>query len=75
MQMIDIAQTNMIRHPSSADESISEPCSEVRAGFREFGRRAPTSIEKALYAEKPCITFEVFIERGSSRYVSAWLTY
>lgn len=75
MQMIDLAHTNIVLHPQIEDESISEPCSEVRVGFREFDRRAPSSIEKALYGAKPCVTFEVFVERGSSFFTSSWLCY
>lgn len=80
MQMIDIEQNTIrIRPPSdersNAVEPMSEPCSEVCVDFREFDRRTPSSIEKALYGSRPCVTFEVFIERGSSCFTSSWLSY
>ena len=80
MKIIDVSQNHPILHPGcdhfeAPDALISEPCPEVRVGFGEFGRRAPSSIEKALYSNKPCVTFEVFLERGSSCFTSSWLTY
>ena len=80
MQMIDSSQAYINAHPadeerSALDEVLNEPCSPVCVDFGEFGRRTPASIEKALYGNKPCVTFEVHLERGSSRFTSSWLTY
>lgn len=80
MQIIDIEQNPIrIRPPSderlSADEPMSKPCSEVCVDFGEFDRRTPSSIERAFYGAKPRVTFEMFVERGSSLFTSSWLCY
>lgn len=80
MQMTDAAQTRIIGRPSgeihpSADRPRTETYSAMPVGFQEFGRRGPSSIEKALYGSKPGVTFEVSLAREGKCLGFTWLMY